>query len=477
MTISLPQHEYGLDVSYEAELLIKESRRKGRWRLFKRSLLLIIVGIVIAVVATFVQRGPTVPGRDTNREPGKTTGTKLLHASVKTLATVDMLNLQFGYAVGGTGQKESRAYLLATSDGGATWSSRSELSFELPSAAWSAPHLDFVSKQVGYVDANVAGGPASNQGVYVTTNGGVSWRRLLVAGYTPTFATSTISDPPVNESYQISGGVLTLVTLRCSQHELNSEGGNWCPSYLDEFRVGAVRPFRVEPIPSRHALPDRTAQLESVRLIAATGPLSAIVALGDMEGNFPVLQTSNGGSTWSTWSNPCYRLRGSTGLRIQIAIQDLRITNTGWYLTCFQGGGMSQGTLYLGRSSNHGRSWRLLSQGSEGATAGNIPFVGNIGDTDVEMWVSNDGSILWYWDRVNTGRLGYSTDGGRQWASISTPRSPLPSSLSELSFDPVGAHGAIAIFPKGVEYSTSNGRTWFRVAAITRHRSSATQSR
>jgi hypothetical protein len=30
----------------------------------------------------------------------------------------------------------------------------------------------------------------------------------------------------------------------------------------------------------------------------------------------------------------------------------------------------------------------------------------------------------------------------------------------------VGAHGAIAILPKGVEYSTSNGRTWFRAAPI-----------
>ena len=473
MTISPPRHGSDLDLSYDVELLIKEARRKGRVRLLKRFLILIVVGIIVAAVVTLVQRGPTVPGRSTNKESGKTTGTNGLQRSVSTLATVDMLNPQIGYAIGGTGQKESRAFLLATSNGGTSWSTRSALSFELPGEAWSAPHLDFISSQVGYVDANVAGGPASNQGVYVTIDGGHRWRRLIVAGYTPTFATSTISDPPVNESYQVSGGILTLVTLRCSQHELNAESGNWCPSYLDEFRVGAVRPFRVEPIPSRHALPDQTAQLESVRLIAATGPSSAIVAIGDMEGNFPVLQTSNGGSTWS---NPCYRLRGSTGLRIEIAIQDLRITNTGWYLTCYQGGGMSQGTLYLGKSSNHGRSWTLLSEGSEGATAGSIPFVGNIGDTDVEMWVSNDGSILWYWDCLNTGRLGYSTDGGRQWASISTPRSPLPSSLSELSFDPVGAHGAIAIFPKGVEYATSNGRTWIRVAVTVRRRSLSTQT-
>jgi len=123
---------------------------------------------------------------------------------------------------------------------------------------------------------------------------------------------------------------------------------------------------------------------------------------------------------------------------------------------------MSQGTLYLGKSSNQGRTWTLLSQGSEGSNAGNIPYVGNIGDTDVEMWVSNDSSTYWIWDRVNSGLLGYSSDGGRHWQSISTPGSKLPSSLSSLSFDPVGAHGAIAIFPNGELYSTTNGRTWFR---------------
>lgn len=387
-----------------------------------------------------------------------------LNGSVKTLATIDMLTPEIGFAVGGTGQKGSRAYLLATSNGGATWSKRSELSYGLPSAAWATPHLDFLSAQVGYTDANVAGGPASNQGVYVTSNGGVSWRRLIVAGYTPTFATPTLDDPAVNESYQIADGILTLVTLRCSQRELKVEAGNWCPSYLDEFRVGAVRPFKAEPIPSRYPQPGASPRLESVRLLAATGPSSAIVAVGDMEASFPVLETSNGGSTWTTWSNPCYHLRGSTGIRIQVPIQDLRTTSSGWYLTCYQGGGMSQGTTYLGMSLNHGRSWTLLSQGSEGANAGNISYVGNIGDTDVEMWVSNDGLILWSWDRFNSGLLSYSSDGGRRWLPISTPSSKLASSLSYLSFDPVGARGAIAIFPNGVTFSTSDGRTWIRAA-------------
>jgi hypothetical protein len=127
---------------------------------------------------------------------------------------------------------------------------------------------------------------------------------------------------------------------------------------------------------------------------------------------------------------------------------------------------MSQGTTYFGKSLNDGRSWTLLSQGSEGATAGNIRFVGNIGDVYTQIWVSNDGSILWSWNPDNSGLVRYSEDGGRNWQSISTPRSQPPSSLSVLSLDPVGAHGAIAIFPKGVEYSTSNGRTWFRVASI-----------
>lgn len=379
-----------------------------------------------------------------------------------------MLTPEIGFAIGGTGKESSRAYLLVTTNGGTTWSERSELSYELTNAAWSVPHLDFVSKEVGYTDANVSGGPDSNQGVYVTSNGGFNWRRLIFAGYTPTYATPTLSDPPVNESYQIDDGVLTLVTLHCTMHELTVDAGNWCPSYLNEFRVGATRPFKVEPIPSSNSLPNDPPRLQSVRLIAATGPSSAIVALGDMEAPFPVIETADGGSTWTTWLNPCYHLRGSAGIRVKVTIQDLRITHSGWYLTCYEGGGMSQGTLYLGRSIDQGRSWTLLSQGSEGAHAGNIPFVGNLGDTDVEMWASNDGSTLWTWDRFNSGLLGYSSDGGRRWQSISTPGEKLPSSLSSLSIDPVGARGAIAIFPKGSMYSTLNGRDWIRVSVSPR---------
>jgi photosystem II stability/assembly factor-like uncharacterized protein len=468
VTISPPRPDTALNVADASELLIKEARRKGRWRLFKRSSIVALVAVLVTAGVMIAQRGPAATGRHTNNDSGRPTGPKILptNASVRALATVDMLSPQFGYAIGGTGQKTSSAYLLVTSNGAATWRARSELSFELPGVAWSVPHLHFVSAQVGYADAAVAGGPASNRGVFVTTNGGFSWRKLNFAGYTPSFATWSIGNDPINESYQISGGVLTLVTLRCTKYELNVNNGNWCPAYMDEFRVGATRPFKVEPIPSRYAFPGDPSRLASARLLAATGASSAIVGVGDDEANFPVLETSNGGSTWSKWSNPCYQLRGSTGIRIQIPIQDLRITNAGWYLTCYQGGGMSQGTTYFGKSLNDGRSWTLLSQGSEGATAGNIRFVGNIGDVYTQIWVSNDGSILWSWNPDNSGLVRYSEDGGRNWQSISTPRSQPPSSLSVLSLDPVGAHGAIAIFPKGVEYSTSNGRTWFRVASI-----------
>jgi len=101
---------------------------------------------------------------------------------------------------------------------------------------------------------------------------------------------------------------------------------------------------------------------------------------------------------------------GSTGLTIKDAIQDFESLPP-LVSHVLPRWGMSQGTIYLGKSSNQGRSWTLLSQGSMGATAGSIPFVGNIGDTDVEMWESNDGTTLWAWYRYNSGLLYYSSGG------------------------------------------------------------------
>ncbi len=81
---------------------------------------------------------------------------------------------------------------------------------------------------------------------------------------------------------------------------------------------------------------------------------------------------------------------------------------------------MSQGTMYLGKSLNHGASWTLLSQGSEGATASNIPTSEIFGNKETQTWASNDGSILWSWNAENSGLLGFSNDGGHHWQSIST---------------------------------------------------------
>ena len=167
-----------------------------------------------------------------------------LSGSAKILITTDMLTPEIGFAIGGTGKESSRAYLLVTTNGGTTWSERSELSERTARMLRGRFRIGFRSKEVGYTDANVSGGPDSNQGVYVTSNGGFSWRRLIFAGYTPTYATPTLSDPPVNESYQIDDGVLTLVTLHCTMHELTVDAGNWCPSYLNEFRVGATCPVQ-----------------------------------------------------------------------------------------------------------------------------------------------------------------------------------------------------------------------------------------
>ncbi len=445
------------------EVLIKEARRRGRQRLvIGVSACVAAAGLVITLVAAIGSRTPVI----TSRSPGSSMPTGAL-ATVdrmgrgSSIFVVDMLSVAHGFAIAGRPGQGHSAYLVATSTGGKAWIVRGRLPFSLRNDGFSVPSLLFLNGRVGYTQSGIVGSTAADRGVFVTTDGGVTWRPLSLSGITPTAAGDNLTAGSVNESYQVAGGVVSLVTLRCTDAEL-SQGGSVCLSVLEQFRVGAVQPFADWTIP---AIGDRLpgGRAPSDRLLAAVSARIVIVAQGDLEGWSPVLISRTGGRTWTTWPTPCGSLHVG-GLNLQLPIQELHTFRPNWWvLDCWQDAGMSQGSLVVSATRDGGRTWHVLSEGSEGSNAGGIPVVGNIGDADQTIWSSNDGRVLWAWESIR-GWFSESTDGGRQWTQLGA-FGPGIGGPPTVDLSPVGPQGAFLI-ALGRAFETANGTKWRHVRLL-----------
>ncbi len=456
------------------EVLIKEARRRGRHH--RAAMVLLVAALVASVIAGVVigfggSRSGTGKPRHASSSPGSVpigaAATVGLLGRGSSIWVVDMLSTTDGYAIAARHGINRVAFLVATSNGGHTWRVKSRLPYGLSPDTFAIPSLAFVNGMIGYTQSGVAGGTSTDRGVYVTTDGGLRWLRLSIAGYTPNAAGDNLFPGSVNESYQVAGGVLSLVALKCTAAELE-QGGSVCPSTLEQYKVGATRPFSTWNIPSigselpqASGEPRQAARVPSDRLLAAVSPSTVIVAQGDLEAWNPVLISTNGGRSWAKWATPCGQIQVGR-VRLQLPIQELDIfAPHRWLLDCWQPQGMNQGAIVVSITHDQGRSWQLLSSGSFGASAGGIPFVGTIGDEDETLWASRDGRVLWAWDS-SQGWFSESIDGGRDWHKVQVGGPPTA------NLSPVGPHGAILIV-LGKAFETVDGTHWRHVRLLPVH--------
>ena len=360
-----------------------------------------------------------------------------------------MLSRASGLAIAGA-PGDRPAYLVASSNGGSTWRVRSELPFTLGTDAFVLPTLDFLTAKLGYVESGVATN-LDAQSTYVTVDGGRNWAPLqLGAGMHPASFDVNVTTQSTSQVFQAAGGVLTLVALHVKG--TCAEGGVVCPSYLEQFRLGAATPFSTHLIPP---LGSGSGPPLSDRLIAAVGARTAVVAEGDLEGAFPVLVTHDAGRHWTQWRTPCASHELST--------QELHLYANEWIADCWQDQGMNQGTIVVTMSLNHGRTWHPLASGSQGGgQQGSVPEVGVISNVDQTLWKSNNGRFLWAWDS-NRGWLSESSDGGRRWTLLGPVQNGNGAPVADLS--PIGASGAILIV-LGAALETTDGVHWHRVRLL-----------
>ena len=342
------------------------------------------------------------------------------------IENVDMLNANDGVAVAAsTGPGVNRYYLVHTEDAGNTWSTIAPLPLNsfVGNQPFSVPTLNFVSRNLGYVQAY-------QDSIYVTNDGGTSWKKLVTAGIWPNFA--------------IAGSTITVTSDVCSE-PIPNYGPLKCPSELALYHLDATKPFSSHLVPKMGATNYR-----AVVVLTALSSRSDVVVEGGGEGTASsILDTNDAGVSWTLLADPCEH----------ITIDQL--LNPGqrhWLLNCYLDGGMNQGAHQLWQSNDHGLRWSIVAKSNE--EVGNV--VGNIVDTSSSLLLSGNKKILFGLVGGAGGGVTFSTNGGSRW-SATTVNGFDGAPAIESTF---GSTGSVVTVEGGPIYLTSNGITWSKVSPL-----------
>jgi len=397
----------------------------------KRRTAVLVVIVAVAVVGSVILGTHTTTARPNAADSheiriGAVLTNTLLGSSTQ-VDQVDMLSSSLGYALATRylGKSRYRYYLVRTTDVARTWTVRSEIPsddqrypiFTDFGTVDSDPMIDFVNRNVGYVL-----GPDSS--IYVTDNGGLTWKKVV----------SNNSD----SSYGVSGSTTSIVTSKC--HTSVGSSTPECTNELSGYPLGSAIPEYSRSIPSSNSRSH-----DSVALLAVAPDSTQVINLSTDQWSTrsSLLVTHDDGRTWSQLLNPC---GGSL-------IEQLVVANDGpWLLSCFLDEGSYHGTAKIFRSTDDGATWSTVVDDTS-----QREIVGDLGGTPAYFFFSGNDRVLYAALMGAAGGLAVSFDGGTHWS----PDSALgntggsPGSLSDF-----GPTSSIYQVWQGPMYVTRNNRTW-----------------
>lgn len=420
-----PTRESDLAGGDRPEVLIREARSRGRRRWIV-GVVAILVAVTLSVVGlTLVSGGSggSPPSREVRTPPPGPTalaiGHELTSSSLGAGTAViagSMLSATIGFAVAfspvsGTG------YIVSTSDSGRLWIIRGLAPFSL--RQYFVPAVRFVSRSLGYVESGLT------QEVYVTRDGGRSWRQLVVPGNSTAFRAGYSSLP--TPSFAMVGGKVVLLGQPC--------GPLRCRPMMATFALGRARAERVLSLP---AIPlwDGTPSF-------VTSPVAGVLVFN--EGSWfhhraALYVSHTNGLTWFRAVSPC---QGRTQSGSVIAAR-----GGPWLTQCFLGEGMTQGLSQIWRSSDQAVTWSEVAVGNMGKQ---VRTFGNLPDSAAILSSSNDGRLVWGLLGFAPGGVMMSADAGSSWRYLNQHTGASWESLA-----PAGPHGAV-VFTPGASLWTTDG--------------------
>jgi hypothetical protein len=389
----------------------------------RRRIVVVLVAGALTVsgfVAQSVGRPPAAVASSTS--PSIATGTLLTNTTLggaSQVDQVDMLSPTLGYALAThyVDHDYYRFYLVRTTDLARTWTVQSQIPgvdgrypiFTDFGTFNSDPQIDFINRNVGYV---------AGQGglIYVTDDGGLSWKSIAAVG------SST--------SYGVSGSTTSVVSTTCARtHHSTTQK---CKSELTQYAVGSTIPSRTSSIPGA------TRPGPLVALLAVAPSTQVINEDNDTQSTATSLfLTHDDGRVWTQLQNPCHGL----------LIEQLVVSTSGsWLLSCFLDEGSYHGTAKIFRTSDDGVTWTTVQD-----------LAANGDGSPVYLFYNGDDRVLFSVGMNPAGGVSSSTDGGRHWSPDQVLGYTEGGAGSFTNFGP--ASSLYQIY-QGPMFVTSNSRTW-----------------
>jgi hypothetical protein len=410
----------------DVELLIEEARhlRRRRWTIGVIAVVAVVasstVGLVLAVGGSGGHRRSGGVRTPPPSASSAALGHELTSSSLGVGTTVvagSMLSATSGFAVAGS-PLSGTGYVVSTSDAGQHWTIRGVTPFSMR-RYFFVPAIRFLSPSLGYVESGFT------QAVYVTRDGGRSWRPMAVPGHQPAFLAKYSSLPA--PTFAIVGRHVVLLGQRC--------GPLRCRPLLAIFALGGAKAERVltpPAVPLWYGTPS-----------FVTSPSAGVLAL--IEGSWwhhraALYVSHTDGATWARAISPCHG-------RTQVSSVTV-VRGGSWLTSCFLGEGMTQGLSEMWRSDDEGVTWKEVAVGNMGNA---VHTFGGLPDSAAVLSSSNDGRLVWGLLGFAPGGVMVSANAGNSWRYLHQSTGGSWETIA-----PAGPHGAV-VFTPGASLWTSDG--------------------
>jgi photosystem II stability/assembly factor-like uncharacterized protein len=285
---------------------------------------------------------------------------------------------------------------LKTVDGGRTWFVDGP-AFFLPVADGAAAVGDMSAGSA--TEAYAYGGPEAGSSIVITTDGGKQWWRAWLGQ-----ALVAVSQHG-RDLWALAAGPTASSSVNSAPSMLLYDSGDGGRTWTYRSTLSGVRGWEADL-----ARPSATTAFALVAAVDA-----------DPADNAGIVQTTNGGATWTKRSDPCDKKFSK--YPVDWTERLAASSTTSLWLFCGSQPATGIQTKLVERSANAGRTWTLVASNAPGehVPPNDIPLHGELPDTGTTGGLvvssSSDASLILAGNNV----LWKTTDGGHTWTDGAPP--------------------------------------------------------